>query len=120
MEILQNYDLTKLNTFGISVNAKFFVEINSETDLMELFKLSEFKENKKIFLGGGSNVLFTKDFDGIVVLNKLKGVEILEESDENVLIRSLSGETWHELVTFAVDRGYWGIENLSFIPGTVG
>jgi len=64
--------------------------------------------------------LFTKDFDGIAVSNKLKGTEILEDNPETVLIRSMGGEIWHDLVTFAVDRGYWGIENLSLIPGTVG
>lgn len=120
MQIFTNYDLTKLNTFGISVQAEFFVELNRENDLKELFLFPEFKNNNKLFLGGGSNILFIKDFDGIVVLNKLKGIEILEENSEYVLVRSMSGEIWHDLVTFAVDRNYWGIENLSFIPGTVG
>jgi len=73
-----------------------------------------------MFLGGGSNILFTQDFDGIVVLNKLKGIEITAEDSENVFIRSMSGEFWHNLVNFAVNHGYWGIENLSFIPGAVG
>jgi UDP-N-acetylmuramate dehydrogenase len=120
MLVLRNYDLTKFNTFGISVIAKFFVEINNEEDLLELFTSPEFKQNKKIFLGGGSNVLFTENFDGIVVLNKLKGVEVTKENDESVLVRSMGGEIWHDLVMFAVNRGYWGIENLSYIPGTVG
>lgn len=125
MKILQNHNLFKLNTFGISVNAKFFIEIKKEGDLMELFSLPEFRNNKKIFLGGGSNILFTQDFDGIVVLNKLKGIEITKvptpsvEEDE-VFVHSMSGEFWHDLVNFAVSRGYWGIENLSLIPGTVG
>lgn len=120
MQIFQNYDLTKLNTFGISATAKFFAEVESEEDIEGLFSAEEFKNNKKLFLGGGSNVLFTQDWDGIVVLNKLKGVEILKEDEKHVLIRAKSGEIWHDLVSFAVDRGYWGIENLAFIPGTVG
>ena len=120
MEIYKNYDLTKLNTFGISVYAKFFVQVRNEKDLKELFNSAEFKNNKKVFLGGGSNVLFTKDFDGIVVLNKMKGIEILREDEKNVLIRAFGGEIWHDLVIFAVEHGYWGIENLSLIPGTVG
>ncbi|MDD5721024.1 MAG: UDP-N-acetylmuramate dehydrogenase [Candidatus Pacebacteria bacterium] len=120
MEILKNYNLSKLNTLGINVEAKFFVEVQSEKDLKELFVLPEFKNNKKMFLGGGSNVLFTKDFDGMVVLNKLRGIEITEEDSENVYIRGAGGELWHDLVMFAVNHGYWGIENLSFIPGTVG
>ncbi len=120
MRVEKNYNLSKLNTFGISVNATFFVEIQSEADLAGLFKLPEFRENKKIFLGGGSNVLFVSDFNGIVVLNKLKGIEILKEDTESVLIKVMSGEVWHDLVIFAADQNYWGIENLSFIPGTVG
>jgi len=130
MQILRDYDLTNLNTFGVSARAKFFVEIKNEEELGELFKREEFSakggsasggtNNRKIFLGGGSNVLFTKDFDGIVILNKLKGIEILSEDVESVVIRAMSGVVWHDLVIFAVERGYWGIENLSFIPGTVG
>ena len=120
MQIFKNYNLSKLNTFGINVNAKFFVEIKSENDLEELFALSEFKESKKMFLGGGSNVLFTKDFDGMVILNKLKGIEILEEDSEIVIVKAMGGEVWHELVIFAVNNDYWGIENLALIPGMVG
>ena len=120
IKILENYDLAKLNTFGVSAYAKFFIEINHEDDLKELFSSSLFKDNEKLFLGGGSNVLFTKDFNGIVILNKLKGIDIIEEDSEYVFIRSFGGEKWHGLVTFVVDSEYWGVENLSFIPGTVG
>lgn len=120
MKIQYDYNLSKLNTFGISAKAKFFVELHNEADIKELFATLEFKENKKLFLGGGSNVLFTKDFDGIVVLNKIKGIEIIKEDSESVTIQAMSGEIWHDLVNFAVDRGYWGIENLALIPGTVG
>jgi UDP-N-acetylmuramate dehydrogenase len=120
MEIKENYSLKSFNTFGITANARFFTEITSESDLKELFELPLLKENKKLFLGGGSNVLFTKDFPGIVILNKLKGIKILDEDDESVLIQAMGGENWHNLVSFAVSRGYWGIENLSLIPGTVG
>lgn len=120
MKIQNNYNLSELNTLGLSVSAKFFVEIESENEFKELLLLEEFKNNKRIFLGGGSNVLFTKDFDGIVILNKIKGIEILKENSTEVFIRAMGGEKWHDLVSFSVDRGYWGIENLSFIPGTVG
>ena len=120
MKIYQNYDLSKLNTFGIVVNARFFIEVRNEKDLVELFVSPEFKNNERMFLGGGSNVLFTKDFDGMVILNKLKGIKILNKNSKDVIIRSMSGEIWHDLVIFAVNKGYWGIENLSLIPGTVG
>jgi len=133
MKILKNYDLSALNTFGVPIIAKFFVEIKSESDLLELIYLSEFKNNEKLFLGGGSNILFTKDFIGIVIFNKIKGIEIIkvpmsEEvwvSTKNVgkdfvWIKAMSGEIWHDLVKFAISYNYWGIENLSLIPGTVG
>lgn len=120
MKILKNYDLTPLNTFGVRAHAGFFVEIKNETELKALFSSLEFKNNDKLFLGGGSNVLFIKDFNGIVILNKLKGIEIIEENSERVLLKIMGGEVWHDLVSFAVGHGYWGIENLSLIPGTVG
>ncbi len=120
MEILRDFDLTKLNTFGVFARAKFFVEISKEEDIGEIVLSSEFQNNKKLFLGGGSNVLFTKDFEGIVILNKIKGIEIIKEDDDGVFVRSMGGEIWHDLVLFAVDKGFWGIENLSLIPGTVG
>lgn len=120
MKIEKDHNLKDSNTFGISVKAKFFAEINTEEDLTELLSTPEFLENDRIFLGGGSNVLFIKDFDGIVVQNKLKGIEIINEDEDTVTVRSMAGVVWHDLVTFAVERGYWGIENLSLVPGTVG
>ncbi|MEK9182487.1 MAG: UDP-N-acetylmuramate dehydrogenase [Patescibacteria group bacterium] len=120
MKILENHDLQVLNTFGISARARFFTEVNSEEELEELFTTPEFKENERLFLGGGSNILFTKNFEGLVILNKIKGIEILGEDDKVVFIRALSGEIWHDLVLFAAEREYWGIENLAFVPGTVG
>ncbi len=118
--IYDDYDIAKLNTLGVSASVKKFVEISSEAQLLDLFTRDEFKQNARIFLGGGSNILFTKNFDGIVVLNKLEGIQILEASTDSVRIRAMSGVLWHTLVMFTVERGYWGLENLSFIPGTVG
>ena len=120
MKIEKNYDITELNTFGVKARAKFFCRIESEDELGELMNTQEFKENPKLFLGGGSNVLFTRDFEGIVVLNNIRGIEILSEESDSVLIKAYGGEVWHDLVEFAVERGYWGIENLSLIPGSVG
>lgn len=133
IEILKDYDLTKFNTFGIKAKAKYFFEIKNEEDLAELFSSAEFKQSEKLFLGGGSNILFTKDFDGIVILNKLKGIEIIEAPTPNgvgvltnnvgkdfVFVKSMGGEWWDDLVNFTVEKGYWGIENLALIPGTVG
>src|SRR3989344_2531261 len=113
MQILENYDLTKLNTLGVSACAREFVEINSEGELKEVLSLEKFKQSKKMFLGGGSNVLFTRDFDGMVVLNKLEGISEIPRGTlgkNEVLIRAMSGVVWHDLVSFAVERNYWGIE----------
>lgn len=120
MKIFNDYDLTKFNTFGVSVRAKFFTELTSVEDVATLLDTPEFKNNPRIFLGGGSNVLFTKDFDGLVVVNRIKGLDITKEDEKSASLRAMSGEGWHDTVLFAVDRGYWGIENLSFVPGTVG
>lgn len=120
MVIKKDFDVTGLNTFGVVAKAKYYVEIQNEEDLAFLFETREFKENSHLFLGGGSNILFTKDFDGLLILNKLKGIEIIKEDDTYVWVRSMGGEVWHDLVLFAVRHNYWGIENLSFIPGTVG
>jgi UDP-N-acetylmuramate dehydrogenase len=120
MNILKNYDLSGLNTFGIKANAKYFVVVNSKEELKELFNNPVFAENKKFFLGGGSNILFTKDFDGIVVKISMHGKRVAEENDDIILLEVSSGENWHELVTYAVENNWGGIENLALIPGTVG
>jgi UDP-N-acetylmuramate dehydrogenase len=120
MQILENYDLTQFNTFGIKVRAKYFVEINTILDLSSLILENIFKENPKLFLGGGSNILFTEDFDGLVILNKLKGIEVIKEDNEEVLVKAFGGEVWNDLVLFTVEKGYFGLENLALIPGSVG
>ncbi len=120
MQIFENYDLTKLNTFGVPAKARFFTELTEEGEIASLLANPVFKENPKLFLGGGSNILFTQNFEGIVVLNKLKGIEVVSEDERGAVVRAMSGEVWHDLVSFAVERGYGGIENLSLVPGTVG
>ncbi|HEU0085626.1 MAG TPA: UDP-N-acetylmuramate dehydrogenase [Candidatus Paceibacterota bacterium] len=120
IKFFENYDLSALNTFGVPAKAKYFVEVKEEVEIAELFRDPIFKNNQKLFLGGGSNILFTRDFDGLVILNSLKGIEIINETDEEVVVRVMGGEIWHDLVKFSVDREYWGLENLSLVPGTVG
>ena len=123
MKIEKDVDITNLNTLGVKTKASFFMKIENDEDLGQLFNSKEFKENKKVFLGGGSNILFTKDFDGIVILNKLKGISILDSKSSlggDIFVRSMSGVVWHDLVNFTTSRDLWGIENLALIPGTVG
>jgi len=119
-EIKQNIDLKDLNTFGISAKAKLFAEINGEDDINELLNTVLMTENKVLILGGGSNILFTKDFDGLVLRTNIKGFKDVGQDDDHILIRSGAGEKWHDLVMHTVDRGLSGLENLSLIPGSVG
>ncbi|MNK78827.1 UDP-N-acetylenolpyruvoylglucosamine reductase [compost metagenome] len=119
MPILENHSLKQLNTFGIDVNAKLYVDISSEADLGEVFSNPVVKENKLLVLGGGSNMLFIKDYDGLVLKISIKGIDVTEEG-EDILVTAGAGEVWDGLVKYCVANGYAGVENLTLIPGTVG
>ena len=120
MNIIENYPLLKLNTFGVDVKAKYFTSINTINELIELTKTNVFKDLELLILGGGSNILFTKDFDGLVILNNIKGKEIIDQNQQSIFLKVGAGENWHELVMYCVDNGWGGIENLSLIPGNTG
>ena len=120
MNIIENYPLLKLNTFGIDVKAKYFTSINTINELIELTNTNVFKDLELLILGGGSNILFTKDFDGLVILNNIKGKEIIDQNQQSIFLKIGAGENWHELVMYCVDNGWGGIENLSLIPGNTG
>ncbi len=118
--IKENISLKALNTFGIEVKARYFIEVSSADDLRELIKQPIYKENKVLILGGGSNILVTGDFDGLVIKSSILGRDIQPVDDRFVLLRAGSGEPWHDLVMHAVSNNWGGIENLSLIPGTTG
>lgn len=120
MDIAENVSLKDMNTFGIESNARYLIRISNVDQLLELIKSEVFKHNKHLVLGGGSNVLFTEDYPGLVIKNQIKGIEIVSEDDQNVMIQVGAGENWHQLVLHAVENGWGGIENMSLIPGTVG
>ena len=120
MTIEQNVDLLPYNTFRIQAFAKYFTTIKSIDDAKALFASDIFKREKHFILGGGSNVLLTKNFDGLVVKVEILGKEIIHEDDASVTLRVGAGENWHAFVMYCVDRNYGGVENLSLIPGTVG
>ena len=120
MNIIENYPLLKLNTFGVDVKAKYFTSINTINELIEATKTNVFKDLELLILGGGSNILFTKDFDGLVILNNIKGKEIISQNQQSIFLKIGAGENWHELVMYCVDNGWGGIENLSLIPGNTG
>lgn len=119
-ELLYNYSLKPYNTFGFDVRAAIFTRLTDESALPGLLRFINTYNGPVLFLGGGSNILFTRDFEGLVVQVATKGIEIIEEDDEFVYIRSMAGENWDDFVRFCVGRNYGGVENLSLIPGNVG
>lgn len=113
-KIQQDVNLLPYNTFKVSSKTKFFQQIDSPNDLDNL------PVDKTLILGQGANVLFTKDFDGLVLRNHLKGKKIIKEDKDHVYIEAASGEDWIDLVNWTTDNSWSGIENLAYIPGTVG
>ena len=129
MQIKQNISLKPYNTFGIDVNAQYFAAFESSDDLNFIFNHSEFKNLPKMVLGGGSNMLLVRDFDGIILKNNCRGIEIINKNKnspprnlgENVVfVKANGGENWHEFVLWCLANDFGGVENLSLIPGTVG
>jgi UDP-N-acetylmuramate dehydrogenase len=119
LQIQRNVPLKNFNTFGVEAQALYFVEINKKEELAELFMDPQWKQMKMLVLGGGSNLLLLKDFDGLVIRINIRGIEH-RISHEEVFIEAGGGEVWNDLVNFCVIRGYAGLENLSLIPGSVG
>jgi len=116
VKIEQNKSLKALNTFGIESQAKYFAEIRSAADLRELAADARFSGEKKLVLGGGSNILLTGDFDGLVVKNAIPGLEVVSRAGAAVVVKAGAGTGWHDLVLWCLERNYAGLENLSLIP----
>jgi UDP-N-acetylmuramate dehydrogenase len=116
----QNYNLIKLNTFGLVAKAKYFSTFDTAEALVALLQTDIAKENKLLILGGGSNVLFTQNIDALVLKNEIRGINIIQENEQEVIVACGAGESWHEFVMWCVNNNYYGAENLSLIPGTVG
>jgi len=118
MLIEENKSLKKYNTFGIDCAARFFVSVSSKTALIKALKSNV---HPNIFiLGGGSNMLLTKDVDALVIHINFKGINIISEDDNYVHLSVMGGENWHEFVQYCIEKDYGGLENLSLIPGNVG
>ncbi len=120
MNVSKNISLKPYNTFGIDVKAKFFSEIRSELQLKKILSSNEFNSVPKLIIGGGSNILLTKGFDGLVLKISIPDILIINEDEEFVTIKIGAGVIWHNLVLYCIERNFGGIENLSLIPGTVG
>ena len=116
MQIFENHSLKAFNTFRIDCKAAFFAEVTSFSELRKILAEPDFLKLPKLFLGGGSNILFCRDYEGLVILINLKGICDLG----NGLIKVQAGENWHEFVLWSIHNGYNGIENLSLIPGNIG
>jgi len=116
----ENISLKQQNTFDIDVTCKLFCTIQSQQDISDLIHSDEFKNNKNLILGGGSNLLFTKDFNGLVIKNNITGKEIMSETNDLKTVKIGAGENWHQFVLWSIEKGLSGIENMALIPGNVG
>lgn len=120
MSIQENISLKPYNTFGVDVSARYFAEVHSEEELVETLRFSNAQSLPLLFLGGGSNILFTRDFEGLAIQLNLKGISEKIINENEVLVTASAGENWHQFVTFCLEKNYGGLENLSLIPGNVG
>ncbi len=120
MNIQENISLKPYNTFGIDKKARFFVVVKSSSELIEALQWGNEQDLIILILGGGSNILLTQDLDALVIKIEIKGINPDWESNEHVWVEVGAGEQWHDLVLFAIENNWAGLENLSLIPGTVG
>jgi len=120
MRIESNISLKTYNTFGIDVFASEFVEVNDGSELQELVQNDAVQNKRLLILGGGSNILFTKDFDGLVIRNGISGIQETRLNVKQVRVTAGAGVVWDDLVHYCIEKGYGGIENLIAIPGCVG
>lgn len=116
----ENFSLKPYNTFGVEANTRYFAEVNSVEELIKILKHSNTQTLPILFLGGGSNILLTKDFEGLAIQLHLKGISEEITNENEVLVTAQAGENWHEFVQFCLNKNYGGLENLSLIPGNVG
>lgn len=120
MNIKENFSLKNFNTFGIDVKARFFVELKNTEEIIHFVRRKMWDDQRLLILDGGSNILFTNDFDGYVIKLASRGIVKTGETESHVLVQANAGENWHEFVTWCINNEYGGLENLSLIPGNVG
>lgn len=120
MKDIKNYNLLNHNTFGISGNCRRFVEFDNVDELQTCVRSITAEDKPLLIIGGGSNLLLTRDFPGLVLHSAIMGREVVKESEGKVWLRCGSGETWDDIVAYVVEKGWHGAENLSLIPGEVG
>jgi UDP-N-acetylmuramate dehydrogenase len=118
MQIQENISLKPYNSFGIDAKAKYFATFKDIDGLEE--HITQNSQLKTLTLGGGSNILLAKDYDGLVLKNEIRGIALLHEDNEYVYVKAGAGENWHQFVLYCIERNWAGVENLSLIPGNVG
>lgn len=118
---LPDRSLKAYNSFGLDVRARLFASFNNMDALQEMLEhYNELPYMPLLILGGGSNILFTRDVDGLVLKNDLRGIELIDEDKDFYYVKAMAGENWHQFVLHCIEKGYAGLENLSLIPGNVG
>lgn len=120
MKVEKNVSLKKLNTFRVDINTDILLTIDSDNDFSNKEVAQYLKNDNLLILGGGSNILFTKDFKGCVTLIRNMGKKILEENDQFLTVRVSAGESWEDFVKWSIKKNLVGLHNLALIPGTVG
>ena len=120
MELKTDFSLKAFNTFHVDAAATRYGRFDSENEIVDFLSRNPLDGQCHLILGGGSNLLFVDDFDGIVLHPLLKGIDVVESDRRHLWIRAMAGENWDDLVAFAVANGWCGLENLSLIPGSVG
>lgn len=120
MHIQANYSLLPHNTFKVDVKTQYYVEINRQSDILTLRTDMKLASLPWKIIGAGSNLLFTHDVEGVIIRCTYRQIKVIKEDQDEVLLSVGAGVEWHDLVEYTVDRGWWGLENLALIPGTVG
>ena len=120
LKIFKNHSLYKHNTFGVKVSAKFYAAPETPDELITILHKYRTPEQDLLIIGEGSNILLTNNFQGLVIRPDIKGIEILDKSPDNAIIKVWAGENWDNFVVYCINNGFGGVENLSWIPGSVG
>ncbi|GHS84686.1 UDP-N-acetylenolpyruvoylglucosamine reductase [Bacteroidia bacterium] len=120
MIVQEHVSLKPYNSFGLDVNACYFCELQERRDIALLQERKVFDTESYLIIGEGNNILFTKDFEGYVIHNQLRGIEIIEETTDTISLKVAAGEDWHAFVLYCCEKEWYGIENLAYIPSTVG
>lgn len=120
MRIEENFSLLSYNTFHIEAQTRYFAEYDNETELASILADKRFSELPKFHIGGGSNLLFTKDYEGVILHSNMKDISLIHEDDQYIYLYAQSGVIWDDFVAYCAEHSYYGAENLSLIPGEVG